>query len=66
MYELNDGKIQFKTKLQQYNEFTSSNLYKKIVDTTSFLKNDNIDIPIRLKALYLGITEHPLCPICKI
>ena len=65
MYELNDGKIQFKTKLQQYNEFTSSSLYKKIVDTTSFLKNDNIDIPIRLKALYLGITEHPLCPICN-
>lgn len=65
MYEFNNGKVQFKTKLQRLKIFTESDLYKKILDATSFLKCKDVSIPIRLKALYIGLTEHPLCPICK-
>ena len=54
----------FKTRLAIYVKNHMPNLYKAVLDNTSFL-DENATFAERLYCIRHGISERPICPVCK-
>ena len=55
--------LSIKKDIALSNEFATSELFKELVDVTSFLPND-VDVCLRIKAVMQDIYDKMTCPIC--